>query len=103
MKNEPAKTAFERKRDRRRELAKLPFEKKIEIVVELQKAASGVRNERRRVIWPHQARSCAGRPVDQPGRRPAFGIDDRPDGGAADRQGRRGPLAPFEVPVRPLC
>ncbi len=56
MKNEPAKTVFEKKRDRRRELAKLPFEKKIEIVVELQKAASEIRNDRRdrrRVIWPH--------------------------------------------------
>jgi hypothetical protein len=45
MKNEPAKTAFERKRDRRWELAKLPFEKKIEIVVELQKAAAGIRED----------------------------------------------------------
>ncbi len=56
MKNKPAKTVFEKKRDRRRELAKLPFEKKIEIVVELQKAASEIRNDRRdrrRVIWPH--------------------------------------------------
>jgi hypothetical protein len=47
MKNEPAITVFEKKRNRRRELAKLPFEKKIEIVVELQKAASEIRNDRR--------------------------------------------------------
>ncbi len=43
MKDEPSKTVFEKKRDRRRELAKLPFEKKIEIVVELQKAAAGIK------------------------------------------------------------
>jgi hypothetical protein len=51
MKNEPAKTVFEKKRDRRRELAKLPFEKKIEIVVELQKAAAEVRKDTRHLIW----------------------------------------------------
>ncbi|MGZ5556393.1 MAG: hypothetical protein ACXWIA_11470 [Candidatus Aminicenantales bacterium] len=53
MKNKPAKTVFEKKRDRRRELAKLPFERKIAIIVELQKAAAGIRNDRRRLIWPH--------------------------------------------------
>jgi hypothetical protein len=52
MKNEPAKTALEKKRERRRQLAKLPFEKKIEIVVELQKAAAGIRKDSRRIVWP---------------------------------------------------
>jgi hypothetical protein len=53
MKNEPAKTVLEKKRARRRELAKLPFERKIAIIVELQKAASGIRDDRKHVIWPH--------------------------------------------------
>jgi hypothetical protein len=51
MKNEPAKTALEKKRGRRRELAKLPFEKKIEMVVELQKAAAGIRKGTPRRVW----------------------------------------------------
>jgi hypothetical protein len=32
-------------------LAKLPFEKKIEIVVELQKAAAGIRKDPRHSVW----------------------------------------------------
>ena len=41
MKSKSAERVFEQKRERRRQLARLPFEKKIEIVVELQKAAAG--------------------------------------------------------------
>lgn len=52
MKNKSAETAFMKKRERRRQLAKLPFEKKIEIIVELQKAAAGVREDLKRRVWP---------------------------------------------------
>ena len=44
-------SVFEKKRARRRQLAKLPFEKKIEIVVELQKAAAGIREDPRLKPW----------------------------------------------------
>jgi hypothetical protein len=33
-------------------LARLPFEKKIEIVVELQKTAAAIRKDPRRIVWP---------------------------------------------------
>ena len=52
MEAEYPKIIFEKKRARRRQLAKLPFEKKIEIVVELQKAAAGIRGDPRRKAWP---------------------------------------------------
>jgi hypothetical protein len=51
MISKTADTVFERKRERRRLLAKLPFEKKIEIVVELQRAAAGIRKEAGRKPW----------------------------------------------------
>jgi hypothetical protein len=51
MKSKAAASVFEKKRERRRQLAKLPFEKKIEIVVELQKAAAGIRKDTRHLIW----------------------------------------------------
>ncbi len=52
MENKTAAMIFKKKRERRRQLAKLPFEKKIEIIVELQKAASVIRKDPRHVIWP---------------------------------------------------
>lgn len=52
MKNRSAEISFEKKRERRRRLAKLPFEKKIEIIVELQKAAAGVREDLKSRVWP---------------------------------------------------
>lgn len=52
MESKSAEAVFEKKRKRRRQLAKLPFEKKIEIVVELQKAAAGIREDFRRKVWP---------------------------------------------------
>ena len=52
MKNKSAELVFRKKRARRRQLAKLPFEKKIEIVVELQKAAAEIRKDPHRIIWP---------------------------------------------------
>jgi hypothetical protein len=51
MKSKAAASVFEKKRERRRQLAKLPFEKKIEIVVELQTAAAGIRKDPRHSVW----------------------------------------------------
>jgi hypothetical protein len=51
MKSDAAASVFEKKRERRRQLAKLPFEKKIEIVVELQKAAAEIRRDPRHKPW----------------------------------------------------
>jgi hypothetical protein len=45
MKNRAAEIIFRKKRERRRRLAKLHYKKKIEIVVELQKAAAAIRQE----------------------------------------------------------
>jgi hypothetical protein len=50
--NRSAEFVFRKKRERRRQLARLPFEKKIEIVVKLQKIASTIRKNRRRIVWP---------------------------------------------------
>jgi len=50
--NQAAGEVFRKKRDRRRRLAKLPFEKKIEIIVALQKAAAGIRQDPRHIVWP---------------------------------------------------
>ena len=52
MKGKSAEAVFEKKRERRRQLARLPFEKKIEIVVELQKAAAGIRKDSAHRVWP---------------------------------------------------
>ena len=52
MKGSSAGAVFKKKRERRRQLAKLPFEKKIEIIVELQKAAAGVQRAMPRRVWP---------------------------------------------------
>jgi len=52
MKNKTVDSLFAKKRERRRRLAKLPFEKKIEIVVELQKAAAAIRKDPRHIVWP---------------------------------------------------
>ncbi len=51
MKNRSVEAVFKKKRERRRQLAQLPFEKKIEIVVELQKAAAGIRKGTSRRAW----------------------------------------------------
>ena len=51
MDNKSAEAVFEKKLKRRRQLAKLPFERKIEIIVELQKAAAGIREGSRRKVW----------------------------------------------------
>ncbi len=52
MKRRAFEAVFEKKRERRRQLAKLPFEKKIEIIVELQKAAAGTQKAASRRVWP---------------------------------------------------
>jgi hypothetical protein len=49
--NKSAEQVFEKKRERRRQLAKLPFEKKIEIVVELQPIVAEIRPDKRRRVW----------------------------------------------------
>lgn len=46
--NKSADRVFEKKRKRRHQLAKLPFERKIEIVVELQRIAAKIRPDKRR-------------------------------------------------------
>lgn len=51
MISKSAEAVFEKKRERRRQLAKLPFEKKIEIIVELQKAAAGMPKRTSRRVW----------------------------------------------------
>lgn len=48
MKSEAAEIVFKKKRERRRRLAGLPFEKKIEIVVELH---AGIRKDPRFKPW----------------------------------------------------
>jgi hypothetical protein len=52
MENKIAARIFLQKRARRAQLAGLPFEKKIEIVVELQKMAKGIRKNAHRAVWP---------------------------------------------------
>jgi hypothetical protein len=53
-KNEVLRDIFRAKSLRREELSKLPFEKKIEILIQLQKMAKGVkrpRGKKDRIIW----------------------------------------------------
>jgi hypothetical protein len=52
VKNKVAQKIFQKKRARRAQLARLPFEKKIEILVELQKMASGISKNARKRVWP---------------------------------------------------
>ncbi|MCJ7611694.1 MAG: hypothetical protein MUP19_05460 [Candidatus Aminicenantes bacterium] len=52
MENKIADRIFLQKRARRAQLAGLPFEKKNEIVVELQKMAKGIRKNAHRAVWP---------------------------------------------------
>jgi len=51
MENKTAERVFRQKRERRRQLARLPFERKIEIIIELQKAAVGIRKNPRHIVW----------------------------------------------------
>jgi hypothetical protein len=53
-KNEVMRNIFRAKSLRRKELSKLPFEKKIEILIQLQKMAKGVKKpggKTDRIIW----------------------------------------------------
>jgi hypothetical protein len=52
MINKSAEYIFERKRERRCQLAKLPFENKIEIIVKLQQAVGEIKKDPRRRPWP---------------------------------------------------
>jgi hypothetical protein len=45
------KAIFRAKADRRRKLARLPFEEKIRIVVRLQGIAAAIRKDKRRQVW----------------------------------------------------
>ncbi|MBC7360785.1 MAG: hypothetical protein H5U06_00635 [Candidatus Aminicenantes bacterium] len=52
MENKSLDYIFEKERQRRRQLAKLPFEKKIEIIVKLQRVAAGIKKDKRHKVWP---------------------------------------------------
>ncbi len=51
MLNESADRVFEKKREWRRQLAKLLFERKFEIVVELQRITADIHPDKRRQAW----------------------------------------------------
>jgi len=51
MNDRTARAIFRAKADRRRELARLPFEEKIRIVVRLQKIAADIRKARKPLVW----------------------------------------------------
>jgi hypothetical protein len=51
MNDRAARTIFSAKEARRRELARLPFEEKIRIVVRLQKIAADIRKSPKPKIW----------------------------------------------------
>jgi hypothetical protein len=51
MYDQAARAIFKAKADRRRQLARLPFEEKIRVVVRLQGIAAAIRKDRRRRIW----------------------------------------------------
>ena len=52
MTNKYIESIFEKKRQRRRQLARLPFEKKIEIIVKMQRAAAKIRKDSKHKPWP---------------------------------------------------
>jgi len=49
--NKYAESIFEKKR-RRRQLARLPFEKKVEIIVKMQRAVAEIKKDSKRRPWP---------------------------------------------------
>jgi hypothetical protein len=51
MYDRAARTIFKAKAERRRELARLPFEEKIRIVVRLQGIAAAIRKDQRLRVW----------------------------------------------------
>jgi hypothetical protein len=51
MNNQTAQAIFKAKAERRRKLARLPFEEKIRIIVRLQKIAAAIRKDRRIRVW----------------------------------------------------
>ncbi|NMC65236.1 MAG: hypothetical protein GYA53_03750 [Acidobacteria bacterium] len=50
--NKSADRVFEKTRKCRRQLGKLVFERKIEIVIKLQRIAAEIRPDKRRQAWP---------------------------------------------------
>ena len=51
MKDKDIQRISRAKLRRRRELAKLPFDKKIEIIIEMQKIARDIRKDRKYRVW----------------------------------------------------
>jgi hypothetical protein len=51
MYSRAVRAIFKAKAERRRELARLPFEEKIRIVVRLQAVAAAIRKNQRQRIW----------------------------------------------------
>lgn len=51
MNERAARRIFKAKTIRRRQLARLPFEKKIRIVVQLQRIAADIRSGQRHRVW----------------------------------------------------
>jgi len=51
MYDRAVRAIFKAKAERRRELARLPFEEKIRIVVRLQGIAAAIRRDQRRRVW----------------------------------------------------
>lgn len=50
--NKYVESIFEKKRQRRRQLARLPFEKKIEIIVRMQRAVAEIKKDSKHKPWP---------------------------------------------------
>jgi hypothetical protein len=51
MNDRAARAIFRAKAARRRELARLPFEEKIRMVVQLQKIAADIRKAQKPLVW----------------------------------------------------
>jgi hypothetical protein len=51
MNERAAQAIFKAKEERRRKLAKLPFEEKIRIIVRLQRIAAAIRKDRKLRVW----------------------------------------------------
>lgn len=50
--NKYAESIFEKKRRRRQQLSRLPFEKKVEIIVKMQRAVAEIKKDSKRRPWP---------------------------------------------------
>jgi len=50
--NKYPESIFEKKRQRRRQLARLPFEKKVEIIIKMQRAVAEIKKDSKHKPWP---------------------------------------------------